>query len=383
MNAHLEDDIFDDPRPSPKSRREASRHRRPERRGRSIVAIVLATAMVLVAAFFAFGFVRGLIPSFGGDEVADFEGPGSGQVEIVVDEGQSGADIGATLEDAGVVKSATAFVQAAAAEPDKAAKIQPGTYELKKEMRASDAFAWLADTSNRVAKGITIPEGLWANEIYERLSKATEIPVEEYKQAAESSELELPAEANGKIEGWLFPQTYEFPKDATAVQQLNTMIAMTTEELEKAKVPQDKWERTLTVASIVEGEAGAADRGKVARVVENRLKEVDGPTVGMLQMDSTVHYVYQERGKAGTTDEMRADDSPYNTYKHQGLPPGPINNPGAAAIEAAANPDEGDWLFFVTVNPDTGETKFARSQTDHDNNVKEFEQWCSENRERC
>ena len=147
--------------------------------------------------------------------------------------------------------------------------------------------------------------------------------------------------------------------------------------------PQDEWERTLTVASIVEGEAGAADRGKVARVVENRLKEVDGPTVGMLQMDSTVHYVYQERGKAGTTDEMRADDSPYNTYKHQGLPPGPINNPGAAAIEAAASPEEGDWLFFVTVNPDTGETKFARSQTDHDNNVKEFEQWCSENRERC
>jgi UPF0755 protein len=383
MNAHLEDDIFDDPRPTPKSRREANRHRRPRRRGRTVVAVALAVAMVLVAGFFAFGALRSLVPSFGGDEVADFEGPGSGQVEITVEDGQSGSEIGATLEDAGVVKSASAFVQAASAEPDKAAKIQPGTYELKKEMRASDAFAWLADTSNRVAKGITIPEGLWANEIYERLSKGTETPVEEYKAAASSPELKLPAEAKGMIEGWLFPSTYEFPKDATAVQQLNTMIAMTTDELKKAEVPQDRWERTMTVASIVEGEAGAADRGKVARVVENRLKEVDGPTVGMLQMDSTVHYVFQERGKAGTTDEMRNSDSPYNTYKHKGLPPGPINNPGAAAIEAAAAPEQGDWLFFVTVNPDSGETKFARSQRDHDNNVKEFEQWCASNRERC
>lgn len=382
MNAHLEDDIFDEPRPTPKSRREA-RQRPPSRRGRTIVAVILAAAMVLAAAFFAFGSLRSLIPSFGGDEIADYEGPGTGQVEITVEAGHSGSDIGATLEEAGVVKSSAAFVQAAAAEPDKAAKIQPGVYELKKEMRAGDAFAWLADTSNRVAKGTTIPEGLWANEIYARLSDATEIPVDEYKKAAESSDLKLPAEAKGKVEGWLFPSTYEFPKDATAIQQLNTMIAMTMEELEKAKVPQDEWERTLTVASIVEGEAGAADRGKVARVVENRLKEVDGPTVGMLQMDSTVHYVYQERGKAGTTDAMRADDSPYNTYRHKGLPPGPINNPGAAAIEAAANPDEGDWLFFVTVNPDSGETKFARSQTDHDNNVKEFEQWCAANRERC
>lgn len=382
MNAHLEDDIFDEPRPTPKSRREA-RHRRPSTRSRALVAVIVAAAMVLAAAFFAFGSLRGLIPSFGGDEIADYEGPGSGQVEITVESGHAGSDIGATLEEAGVVKSAAAFVQAAAAQPDKAAKIQPGVYELKKEMRAGDAFDWLADTSNRIAKGTTIPEGLWANEIYVRLSEATEIPVDEYKKAAESSELKLPAEAKGKVEGWLFPSTYEFPKDATAIQQLNTMIAMTMEELEKAKVPQDEWERTLTVASIVEGEAGAADRGKVARVVENRLKEVDGPTVGMLQMDSTVHYVYQERGKAGTTDEMRADESPYNTYRHKGLPPGPINNPGAAAIEAAANPDEGDWLFFVTVNPDSGETKFARSQTDHDNNVKEFEQWCAANRERC
>ena len=352
------------------------------KRGRTVVAVVIAAVLVLAAVVFAFGSLRSLIPS-GGEDYADFEGPGSGQVEVTVEEGQSGSDIASTLADAGVVASAGAFIQEANADPDKAAKIQPGVYQLKEEMKASDAFAWLADNANRIAEGLTIQEGLWRSEIYQKLSESTEIPVEDYEAAESSDELELPAEADGKVEGWLFPSTYEFEKDATAVQQLNTMISKTVDELEKIGLPRENWERTLTVASIVEGESGAADRGKVARVVENRLEQTDGPTVGKLQMDSTVHYIYQERGKAGTTDEMRADQSPYNTYVHQGLPPGPINNPGAAAIEAAADPEEGDWLFFVTVDPSTGETKFTASPEEHEQNRQEFEQWCSENQDSC
>ena len=382
MNAHLEDDIFDDHRPPPSSRRERRVHGPTPKRGRTVVAVVIAAVLVLAAVVFAFGSLRSLIPS-GGEDYADYEGPGSGQVEVTVEEGQSGSDIASTLTDAGVVASAGAFIQEANADPDKAAKIQPGVYQLKEEMKASDAFAWLADNANRIADGLTIQEGLWRSEIYQKLSESTEIPVEDYESAESSDELELPAEADGKVEGWLFPSTYEFEKDATAVQQLNTMIGKTVEELEKIGLPRENWERTLTVASIVEGESGAADRGKVARVVENRLEQTDGPTVGKLQMDSTVHYIYQERGKAGTTDEMRADQSPYNTYVHQGLPPGPINNPGAAAIEAAADPEEGDWLFFVTVDPSTGETKFTASPEEHEQNRQEFEQWCSENQDSC
>ena len=114
----------------------------------------------------------------------------------------------------------------------------------------------------------------------------------------------------------------------------------------------------------------------MARVILNRLD--DGPpNFGLLQMDSTVHFVAQERGKAGTTHDSAPPDSPYNTYKVQGLPPGPIGNPGAASIEAAANPADGDWHFFVTVDPSTGETKFAETQAEHDRNVQEFQAWCS------
>lgn len=381
----LDDDIFADDGPHDRShtrrQRRAKEARTTRRGGASCLAMLLAAAVVVVAIVFAFGSLRSLIP--GGSGSKDFEGPGHGKVEVEVASGQSGSEIGESLVEAGVIKSTSSFTEVAAAQPDKASSIQPGTYAMLKEMPAADAFDRLIDPKNRVAKGITIPEGLWRSEIYARLSKGTGVPVSQYEKAEKSAQLKLPEQAGGDVEGWLFPSTYEFDKDTSAVAQLNAMITMTTHELKKAKVPQDRWERTLIVASIVEGESGAADRGKVARVIENRLADVNGPTVGMLNMDSTVHYVFQERGKAGTTDEMRNSDSPYNTYKHTGLPPGPINNPGAEAIEAAGHPDEGDWLFFVTVDPDSGETKFATTQRDHDNNVKEFEQWCADNQDRC
>lgn len=380
----LDDDIFDDgPREHGHTRRQRrSKEARSSRRGGAgCLAMVIAAAVVVGAVFFAFGSLRSMIP--GGSEDKDFEGPGHGKVEVEVASGQAGSEIGETLVEAGVIKSTSSFTEVAATQPDKAASIQPGTYAMLKEMKAADAFDRLLDPKNRVAKGITIPEGLWRSEIYTKLSEGTDVPVADYEKAEKSAQLKLPDEAEGDLEGWLFPSTYEFDKDTSAVEQLNEMISMTTKELEKAGVERADWERTLTVASIVEGESGAADRGKVARVIENRLEDVGGPTVGMLNMDSTVHYVFQERGKAGTTDEMRNSDSPYNTYKHTGLPPGPINNPGTEAIKAAGNPDEGDWLFFVTVDPDTGETKFAETQREHDNNAKEFEQWCADNQDRC
>ncbi|EKA60620.1 endolytic transglycosylase MltG [Janibacter hoylei] len=382
--SELDEDIFDQGRSHrghTRRQRRARDTRTDRRRGAGCVAMVLAAAVVVAAMFFAFGSLRSLIPGAG--ESTDYEGTGHGSVEVEITSGMAGSQIGETLVEAGVVKSTSSFTSVAQSQPDKASAIQPGTYSMRKEMSASSAFDRLLDPKARVARGITLSEGLWRSEIYTKLSEGTGVPVADYEKAEKSSDLKLPDEAEGDLEGWLFPSTYEFEKGTSAVQQLNQMITMTTDQLTEAGVARKDWERTLTVASIVEGESGAADRGKVARVIENRLEDVDGPTVGMLNMDSTVHYVFQERGKAGTTDEMRASDSPYNTYKHTGLPPGPINNPGAEAIKAAGDPDEGDWLFFVTVNPDTGETKFAETQREHDNNVKEFQQWCSDNQDRC
>ncbi|PRY61448.1 UPF0755 protein [Knoellia remsis] len=383
---HLDTTIFGEPPPQEPSRR---RRRQRERRrgGRRLVTLVIAVALVGVATVTAFTVLRPLVSSLvgGGSEAEDFPGPGSGEVVVTVKQSDSGEAIATALRDAGVVKTRSAYLEASAADPELSAKIQPGTYTLKKEMKASEAFGFLANPDNRTVARAVIPEGLWVSEIIPRLSKATTIPVADYEAALKDPEaLGLPSAADGKVEGWLFPSAYEFDKDVPAAEQLRQMIAMTIKELEKAGVQPDDYERILTVASIVEGEVnGEGDRAKVAQVIENRLNDPNGPTVGMLQMDSTVHYAVQKRGRAGTTSEQRNSDSPYNTYKVKGLPPGPINNPGAASIEAAANPEEGPWFFFVAVNPDTGETKFATTAAEHQRNVEEFNQWCRENRDRC
>jgi UPF0755 protein len=140
--------------------------------------------------------------------------------------------------------------------------------------------------------------------------------------------------------------------------------------LDDLQIPADQRLSMVTEASIVQAEAGSVeDMGKVARVLDNRLAD------GMpLQLDTTVNYA---NGKSGitTTTEDRANDSPYNTYVHTGLPPGAISNPGEEALRAVLNPTPGDWRFFVVVNPDTGETRFAVTGAEHNQNVLLFQQW--------
>ena len=385
------DTIFGGPEPGaePGQRTRSERHRRkrpPRRRSRRWIVLALVVLLVGAGTYAAVGALSPVVSSlFGGSsEVEDFPGPGEGEVTISIKPGQTGEDIATTLRDAGVVKTRSAYLAAAAGDPSAAAGIQPGSYALQKGMKAVDAFTHISDPANRVVARITIREGLWVNEVFAALSKATGIPVKEYQAAAKDTEaIGLPKEADGRLEGWLHPLTYEFPDDADATAQLKTMVGHTVKALEDAKVERSDWMRTLTIASIIEGEVnGDADRAKVARVILNRL-EGGPPSYGLLQMDSTVHYVAQERGRAGTTNAQRDDDSPYNTYKHQGLPPGPIDSPGTKSIEAAANPADGGWFFFVTVDPSTGETKFAETQGEHDRNVQEFQAWCRANADKC
>jgi UPF0755 protein len=383
---HLDTAIFGEPPPEEPRRRRRQREKRGK--GRGWLTILLAVVLVGGAGIAAVTVLKPIVSSFvggGSSEAEDFAGPGEGAVTVTVKQGDSGEAIATTLKAAGVVKSRAAYLDASAADPQLSAKIQAGTYTLKKGMKAIDAFTMLTDPANRTADRQTIPEGLWVSEIIPRLSKATGVPVKDYQAALKKPEtLGLPQEANGRVEGYLFPSSYEFAKGTPAATQLKTMIAMTLSELKKAGVQPQDYTRILTVASIIEGEVnGDADRAKVARVIENRLEDPNGPTVGRLQMDSTVHYIEQKRGRAGTSDKARNSDSPYNTYKVKGLPPGPINNPGAASIEAAAHPADGPWFYFVAVNPSTGETKFAVTAAEHAKNVQEFNKWCSENKDKC
>ncbi len=376
--------------PAPRTRHElhhGSRKRRPRRRGRRLLVLLVVVALVGGGAYAAYNVLWPMLSGvFAGQNEGDMDypGPGQGEVTVVIEPGSTGEDIATVLRDNDVTKTRTAYLQAAAGDPAAAAKIQPGTYSMQQQMTGADAFALLTDPSNRVAERVTIREGLWKDEVFSALSKATGIPVKDYTKAAKDAKgIGLPDDADGNVEGWLFPATYEFDDRTSAEDQIKQMVSLTKKTLEDAGVKESDWQRTLTIASIVEGEVnGDADRGKVARVVLNRL-EPGPPSYGLLQMDSTVHYAEQQRGKAGTTDEQRNSDSPYNTYKQPGLPPGPIGNPGAASIKAAADPTPGDWYFFVTVDPDTGETKFAVTLEEHNRNVQEFEAWCSANPGKC
>lgn len=272
-----------------------------------------------------------------------------------------------------------------AADPTTAAKIQPGTYVLLKGMRAQDAFELLADPANRVTERVTVREGLWLSETLATLSKATGVPLKDYQAAVKNPKaLGLPAEAKGNLEGWLFPASYEFGDKTPAAEQLTQMVAQTVKTLTAAGVDRKNWQRTIIIASIVEGEAsGDADRGKVARVIENRLDDPNGPTGGFLQMDSTVNFALHKRGNLTKTEYESAKSDPYDTYGSPGLPPGPIGSPGKAAIDAAANPTPGKWFFFVTVNLDTGETLFANTFAEQQANQQKLNQWCDANPGKC
>ena len=360
----------------------------PRRRRRNPVlkglALALAAVVVVVAAVYSFGSLRSMLPDLSAGEsvdTTDYEGEGSGEVMVEIPQGAAGGQIAQILTDEGVVGSVSAFSTALQAEPD-AAAIQPGTYRMAHEMSSEAALARLLDPAFRERNGVTIREGLWVAETFELLAEGTDHEVADY-ESVDPADLDLPAAAEGELEGFLYPSTYEFGPDSTPQEQLQTMIDQGQQVYSDIGIPEEDLREVVIKASIVQGEGQfAEDLPKIARVMENRI-EGNSETDGFLQMDSTIHFIFQERGRAGTTEEQRAHDSPYNTYRNPGLPPGPINSPGEDALRAAFEPEPGDWVYFVTVNPSTGETKFAETYDEHLVNQDEFLQWCEDNPDQC
>lgn len=306
--------------------------------------------------------------------IADYEGAGQGQLQIVVNPGDTGSDIATTLYEGGVVASRQAFLTEWNANPESQG-IVPGFYFMQREMKAEYALDALLDPNNRELRSVTVPEGSRATVFYQLIAKITGTTPEAVEKAAQDTEaIGLPEEAGGNVEGWLFPSTYEFNPGVTPSEVLKRMIDTTVSKLEAQDVPRKDWLETLTVASIIEKEVRFdEDRPKVSSVIYNRVEQ-DMP----LGMDSTIKFISPSEG-VFTTAEDREIDSPYNTYLYAGLPPGPIASPGEAAIIAAANPADTDYLFFVTTNPDTGETKFTDSYDTHLKYKKELQEWARAN----
>ena len=352
---------------------------RKQRRRRSIAVLVVAIVLVAGAGYVVLSLLGGSILAGvrgGPAAVTDFPGPGRpGAPTVTINSGDSGAAMGRTLHAAGIVASEGAFRAAFDANPD-ASLIQPGTYQLLLEMKAEDAVRALLDPKSRVSMKVTIPPGFTKNQVFSRINEVTLIPVADLEAAAaDPAAIGLPAEANGNVEGWLSPATYQVEPDTTAPQVLAQMVAKTVEQLTSKGVPQDQWETVLNKASLVEREAKLdSDRPMMARAIENRLQRSMN-----LEIDAAVAYGLGIPGTQLTRDHTQDPSNPYNTYKHPGLPPSPIASPGPASIDAVLNPAEGNWVFWVAVNLETGETKFAEKFDEHQDNVAELRRWQAEN----
>lgn len=351
------------------------------RRGRGalgcLVAFLVLAGLVVAAVFFLQGPINSVLDRFQPPE--DYSGSGSGEVVFMIEDGDGGETIAANLAEQDIVASAEAFIDEMSAR-DAAPTFYPGAYRMANQMSAEAALDALLDPASKMENTFVIQEGLWARDALVAASAATGIPLEELQAAAADPQaLGLPAEAKS-VEGFLFPATYTFGPDVTAEQLIQTLVDRTFQSLDAAGVaPEDRWE-TIVIASLIERESGSeADSYKVSRVIQNRLDPAQFDS-GLLQFDSTVHYGTGDDSVVTTTDAERADASnPYNTYVHPGLPPGPIGNPGDVAIDAAQNPEPGPWLYFVTVNLETGETVFSATFAEHEQAVQRFYQYLEEN----
>ena len=231
---------------------------------------------------------------------------------------------------------------------------------------SSDGYVWVPKPTS--GPDTVAPGGALTKHLAADIADAFGFDVADVEAAI--AQVDLPAEAGGNPEGWLATGTYQVAGDATALDVVQAMVDRRVQQLETRGVPRDDWYRVLTAASVIEKETyNQNEKPKVARVLTNRLAG-GGP----LQMDSIILYPVPE-DRIFTTADERAADQPYNSYKHNGLPPTPICAPDEASIDAFLDPTPGDWFFYVTIDLYTGETRYAVTYAEHGENVKLLKAW--------
>jgi UPF0755 protein len=284
-------------------------------------------------------------------------------VTITVSNGQSSVEIGKALRRAGVIDSVNHF-RDVAAERGLDSLLKPGTYNLTTGMSIDTVLDLLAKGPS-TGIPLTIPEGWTVAQIAAKLAATGHFGKAEVDKALKSKDLIVNYRPNDvtSLEGLLFPDTYGIEPDDTPESVLQAMltqleVVLSRYQLSNAPRHLDTYQ-LLIVASMIEREAKVdSDRPKIAAVIYNRLAAGK-----KLEVDATVQYAVDH---SRLTLKDLASPSPYNTYVHPGLPPTPIASPGEAAIQAALQPADGDWLYYVLASK-TGEHAFTRS-------YKEFQQ---------
>ena len=356
-------------------------------RVRGAIAVVLSLGVLIGGGWFVYGKVHDAWMAY--RTVEDYVDPeGTADVVIEIPQGASTKKIADILLASDVIRTAKAFDRAAASDPN-VRKIQYGLYKMRTQIPAKTALQMLLDPANQIKNQFQIREGLRLSEVLTSLAESTKVSEKDFQAALKNRKaLGLPKWIGKSNEGFLFPDTYNLPLKPTAASVLKlpiTQFNKTLQDLafeERSDSLGHKPYDVLVMASIIEREVFRdEDRAKVARVFYNRLAKGTP-----LQSDATVAFAAKKTGTVWTTAAERKSNSPYNTYKFKGLPPGPITAPAKKAMEAALSPADGKWLYFVPINLDTGETVFSETYAEHQKAVAQLQQWClasAENKKKC
>ncbi|GAA3694906.1 hypothetical protein GCM10022377_04640 [Zhihengliuella alba] len=317
-------------------------------------------------------------------EPEDFEGPGEGEVTFVVEAGWGANRVASELVQQGIVASDEAFLEALSESDAEDKEIHPGEFPMQQRIPAARAVEALVGSADAPVHYVAIRQNMRLKAALEAISEGTGSSVDELAELAnQPAAFGLP-DSYTNLEGFIHPGEYRFPVGTEPKEVLQQFVDATTEKLAEfgAGDPEQGY-RALKIASILQAESRPDDYKTVAGAIENRLNPSNTETKGLLQVDSAVVYGLDRYSLEFSAEEKADASNPYNTYQHLGLPPTPIGSPGDRAIEAAVNPDENDYYYWVTVNIETGETKFATTYEEHQRNQQEYRDYCDANPEIC
>lgn len=348
------------------------------RRRRRVLALLITLGVFVAAIAIGAQFLK---PLLGMDKVTDYPGPGTGSVNITVAEGSGPKVVATTLVQNGVVADADAFVKEFLSG---GGELSPGEFTFRTQMKNSDAVAVLVNKDASKVMYFALSAGLRINESLEAISKGSGIPMQELNALNQApAQFGVPAKAKN-LEGFLAPGEYRFELGTPAKDIIQKLVSTTLDELKSQGITDSaKQYDAVTIASIVQAEGGQADYGNVAGAIYNRLKPNNVETSGLIQSDATVTYGLGKKSFHLTEEEKADKSNTYNTYANVGLPAGPIGSPGKTAIDAAAKPTQNDYLYWVTINLDTKETKFSKTLAEHNTYVEQYNAWCQANAGRC
>lgn len=359
---------------------EQRRKIKARRRNTMITAVlVFAVALVMVVSIIS--------PQMGWFKRKDYSGGGNGtSISFEVKDGATNTQIAVALEEQGVIADANRFLENYSKKTSGHDDlfIQPGEYNLQEEMSSDSALDILLKMDSVDKVYVAVAQNWRITDTFDAMVATGAVSLSDLNTLnSDPEQFGIPSQFPS-LEGWLHPGEYNFDKGTSAKDMIQQMVDKTKEDLNNAGVTSDDdIFHVLTVASILEFEGKPQDYYPIAGAIENRLDHPNGETSGFLQSDATVAYGLGKKSYHISNAEKQDSSNKYNTFYYKGLPVGPIGSPAEDAIKAAANPEQNDYYFWVTVNLDTGETKYAKTYEEHQKNVAEYEDWCSNNEGKC